>query len=242
MFGYTADGWSRKPDVGRGVIECKCCFNFRTWISKGDEGWDGGKKMPKHVEIQTQEQMMVGDGDGSFEWGIVACWHDAELHYFNLTPNREAWTMFTEIGAAFLDDIAKGDPGEPFGEPSEMPLMQRLFAPQPGKILDLRSDPRGNAIAHQVTQFEWHKREQRLHEHGVNACKSALTALMADNAEMLLPFNIVVKSKRVQRKGFTVEPTAYNTLSAKVPDELVRPEDPVDQPAESEPVNMLAGG
>lgn len=243
MFGYTADGWSHKPDVGRGVIECKCVFNFRSWMSKEDDGWDGGKKLPRYVEIQTQEQMMVGDGEKPFEWGIVAAWHDAELHYFNLTPNLDAWAAFSVAGVAFLDDIAAGNPGEPFGDPSELPMIQRLFAPQPGKVLDLRNDPRGNAVAHQVTQFEWHKREQRGHEKGVEAAKGALLALILDNEELLLPFGITVKSKRVQRKGFTVQPTEYNRLTARVPDELVQQHlDPTEDAAESEPVNILAGG
>src|SRR4029077_14713213 len=117
---------------------------------------------------------------------------------------------------------AAGNPGEPFGDPSEMPLIQRLFAAQPGEVLDLRNDPRGNAVAHQVTQFEWHKRELRGHERGVEAAKGALMALILDNEELLLPFGITVKSKLVQRKGFTVQPTEYNRLTARVPDELVQ--------------------
>jgi hypothetical protein len=225
MFGYTADGWSNKPDVGRGVIEAKAVFNFHSWISKGDEGWDGGKKLPKHVEIQTQVQMMCGDGKQAFKWGLVAVWHQAELAYFNLTPNPEAWEAFERVGAAFLDDINKNDPGDPFGDPSEMPMIQALFAPKKGKVLDLREDPRGHPIAHQVTQFEYHKRARLLHEKGEAACKNALIALMADSEEMLLPFQITVKSRRQERKGYTAKPTAFNVISASVPEDLITAKD-----------------
>lgn len=229
MFGYTADGWSNKPDVGRGVIECKCVFNFQSWVSKSDEGWDGGRKMPKHVEVQTQVQMMCGDGKEPFKWGVVAVWHNAEVEYFNLTPNPEAWEAFERIGAAFLDDVMKNDPGQPFGDPSEMALIQKMFEPKPGKVLDLRDDPRGTAIAHQVTQFEYHKREKRMHSKGETACKNSLAALIADNEMMLLPFEITVRSRRVARKGYPVDPTEYNVLTATVPADLVAAKEEPDE-------------
>ena len=238
MFGYTADGWSNKPDVGRGVIEAKAIFNFQNWMSKGDDGWDGGKKMPKYVEIQTQVQMMCGDGERPFQWGLVAAWHDAELHYFNLTPNLEAWAAFERVGAAFLDDVLAGNPGDPFGDPSEMPLIQQLFKTVPGSILDLRNDPRGNSIAHQVTQFEYHRREHAIHEKGLKACRNALLAMIKDNEQMVLPFSITVKARRVHRKGYQVEPTDYTILTAGVPDDLVKANDPETEP----PENLIAAG
>src|SRR5215469_3216944 len=68
LLGCTRDAEIFCPDRGPGALETKCVFDYATWM----EDWNAGKDPPRHVEIQLQQQMAVGDGDVSYKWGVIA--------------------------------------------------------------------------------------------------------------------------------------------------------------------------
>src|SRR5216684_8768697 len=71
LLGCTRDATIISPDHGPGALEVKCVFDYEQWGRK----WDGGKSVPREIEIQLQQQILVGDGDQmrqlSYEWGLI---------------------------------------------------------------------------------------------------------------------------------------------------------------------------
>src|SRR6202030_946823 len=59
LLGCTRDATIIAPGIGPGALEIKCVFDYRVWMQK----WNGGKTVPREVEIQLQVQMMVGHGE-----------------------------------------------------------------------------------------------------------------------------------------------------------------------------------
>lgn len=231
-LGCTVDAWSTIPDQGKGAIECKCVFDYGTWMRE----WAGGRTPPKYVEVQLQQQLYVGDGNNPFKWGMIVAWVAGELHAFRREPIPELWAQMERAAEEFFADIAAGDPGEAIGLPCELPLLNALFAPIPGKVLDLRADPRGEHYAGVVQQLDYHQTEASGHERGAKAHRAELGAIMEDCQELLLPSGIRVKATRVNRKGHTVGPSSYNKISTYIPE----PGAPAEQPADT--ATILAGG
>src|SRR6202030_4173403 len=89
LLGCTRDATIIAPGIGPGALEIKCVFDYRVWMQK----WNGGKSVPREVEIQLQQQMYVGaatenvrthmgDPLSSYKWGLIAVWVCADLYYF----------------------------------------------------------------------------------------------------------------------------------------------------------------
>ena len=222
LLGCTRDAEIICPDRGPGALETKCCFDYRTWM----ETWNGGKLLPRHIEIQTQVQMMVGDPDFAevgelgpqYTWGVIAVWVCGEMHYFERAPIPELWAAIETEAKAFFEDVAAGREGEPFGEPVEMPLLNRLFAPKPGVVIDLTGHPRAAELAQQAALMKWHAAERLGHDKGERAIKALFKALLGEAEEATLPDGVRVRQKSVERAGYTVKPSRYTTVEAFVPD------------------------
>jgi len=231
LLGCTVDAWTRAPDKGRGVVEVKCIFNPRVWM----DDWGGGKRVPKHVEIQHQVQLYVGDGTVPFSWGVIVAWYQAELHFFNREPVPELWTEFDHHAERFFEDLAAGNAGQPFGSRVELPLINQLFSVVDGKVLDLTSDPRGEALAQDAATLQDFAANRKFAEKNEEVCKAHLRAALEDAAEMRLPHGVVVRAKRIAKKAHEVKATSYTQLNVYVPDHF---DTPATQPAET----ALAGG
>src|SRR6202030_2608549 len=96
LLGCTRDATIIAPGIGPGALKIKCVFDYRVWMTK----WNGGKTVPREVEIQLQQQMFVGDGDSNltpeviekatpYNWGLIAVWVCADLYYFERQPIPE---------------------------------------------------------------------------------------------------------------------------------------------------------
>ena len=70
LLGATRDATVIMPDRGPGAFDAKCVFDYRMWM----ERWNEGKAPPRHVELQLQCQMYVGDGEKPFDHGTIAAW------------------------------------------------------------------------------------------------------------------------------------------------------------------------
>ncbi len=216
LLGCTRDGDLICPDRGPGSIETKCCFDYGTWM----QTWNGGKALPRHIEIQLQQQMRVGDGDEPHNWGVIAVWVCGEIKYFERKPIPELWDAIDGEAHKFFDDVAAKREGEPFGEPVEMPLLARLFTPKAGTSVDLIEHPRARELAEQARLMSWHTAERLSHEKGEKAIKAMFKALLGEAEQGTLYGGIKVTQKLVERAGYTVKPSKYTTVEAYVPDNL----------------------
>jgi len=214
LLGCTRDAIVICPDRGPGALECKAVFDYGVWMTT----WDGGKTPPKHVEIQTQQQMMVGDDSQSFTWGVIAVWVCGEMKYFERKPIDDLWVEIIEAAAEFFDDVAARREGDPFGDPVEMPLLNALFPIKAGKVIDLTNEPNAEHLAEEVKMWAWHAAQQRGHQKGADAIKAKMRALIGNAQEARLPHGVVVRAKQQSRKGYTVAPTTFTVLDPFVPE------------------------
>ena len=235
LLGCTRDAEIICPSRGPGSLETKCVFDFSVWM----QAWGGGKALPKQNEIQLQQQMMVGDGETAHEWGVIGVWVCSEMKYFERKPIAELWQEIEVEATKFFADVEAKREGEPFGDPVEMPLLGRLFTPQPGKVLDFTTHPKAAELAEQVRMMDYHATERSGHEKGEKVIKAMLKAMMTDAEEATFLHGIRVRAKQQSRAGYTVKPTSFTVLDVFVPDGT-----PVAEPKrEGEPMlTDLRGG
>ena len=215
LIGCTRDAEIICPDRGPGALETKCVFDLGIWM----RDWGGGKTVPKQNEIQLQQQMMVGDGaDGpQYQWGVIVAWVCGDLHYFERKPIPDLWKAIDREVFEFFVAVEKGDAGQPFGEPIELPLIGKLFEPVPGKVIDLTTGDAASELAGQVQMLDYHSRERKAHEKGEATLKARIRALIGDAEEAHFADGIRVKQKKVARAGYQVKPSTYTTLDVYVP-------------------------
>jgi len=223
-MGFTADGWTRAPDKGRGIVECKCVFNPRVWMTD----WAGGKRVPEHVQIQHQVQLYCGDGEQPFTWGVIVAWFQAELFFFDGDPKPELWPVMEHEAEQFFADLEAKNYGSPFGHPREIPLINQLFAPTPGKVLDWRDDtPEHRALAQDAASLVTFAEDRKFAAKNEDALKGRLRAAVTDAEKLLLPHGVVIDAKRISKKAHQVKASSYTQLDIHVPDAI--PFDDVQQ-------------
>lgn len=231
--GCTRDAVVICPDRGPGALECKCVFDYGVWQRE----WDGGKTVPRHYEIQLQQQMMVGDGDDGdrYQWGVIAAWVCGEMHYFERKPIDDLWFAINDEVLKFFKDVYAKREGEPFGEPIEVPLLAHLFAPKPGMTIDLTQRDDARELVSEAQLLTYYAAEARSHTKAAEKIKARLRAVMGDAEEGILPEGVRIRAKQQKRAGYTVEPTTFTTINVFVPG--ATPASPQKQPD-----NILAGG
>lgn len=223
-LGCTVDAWSTAPDKGKGVIEVKCCFDYGTWM----RDWAGGKAPPRHVEVQLQHQLAVGDGQAEFTWGMIVVWVCGELHYFRREPIRDLQALLVSEAAKFFADLHAGNYGEPFGTSIEQPLIAKLFEVKPGKVLDLREGgPDAMHLAADVVSLVQFAEARKFDEKNEKAFKGRIAAAMGDAEMMLLPHGVVVEAKQVTRN---LKPQPAKTSKYMAFDFYVPPDAEIDRP------------
>jgi len=217
LLGCTRDAEIICPDRGPGSLETKCVFDLGVWT----RDWDGGKKVPKHYEIQLQQQMFVGDGNGSqYQWGVLAAWCCGEMRYFERKPVPLLWDAFEEEAAKFFADVEARREGEPFGESIEMTLMNKVFQLTPKKVIDLRDDPDAFKLAEDIRLWDASRKERLLQEKTEDALKAKWRARVKDAEEVLFVNGIKINVTQVYRKGHEVKPSTYSRFDVYVPDNL----------------------
>jgi len=229
LLGCTRDAEVYCPDRGHGVLEAKVVFDYAVWM----RDWAGGKAPPKHVEIQTQQQMMVGDGARPFTWGVIAVWVGGEMKYFERKPIDELWVEINAAAVIFFNDVSARREGDPFGEPVEMPLLSRLFAPKPGVFLDLTSHPKAAELASKAQLLNYHREQRAAHDRSEKSLKALFKATLGDAEEAVLLHGIRVKQKQINKVAYSVKASSYSQLDVDIP-ETSWASPPVS--------NILAGG
>jgi len=231
LIGCTRDAEIVCPHRGPGALETKCVFDYGVWMRE----WDGGKTPPKQHEIQLQEQMMVGAGGQPFTWGVLAVWIAGEMRYFERKPIGELWDAIEVKATEFFEDVHAKREGDPFAESVEWDLLSKLFVPRAGTKLDFRERPDAEKLADDIRLMNWHAEERKGHERGEKTLKTKLKALIGDAEESTFADGITVRQKQIARKGFTVEPTTYTSITIHIPEDEAQPTQAVFD-------NVLAGG
>lgn len=241
LLGCTRDAVITCPDRGPGALECKCVFDYGVWM----RDWNGGKTPPRHYEIQLQQQMMVGDPEFAevgkigpqYQWGVLAAWVCGEMHYFERKPIPELWKEIEHEAVRFFDDVKAKQEGEPFGDPIEVPLLARLFAPKPGLKIDLTTRADADDLVCAAQMLNYHADESNAHKKQAEKFKAKLRAVMGDAEEGILPHGVKIKAKQQSRAGYTVKPTTFTIIDVFIPSSA-----PPVQTEQKQPDNVLAGG
>ena len=225
LLGCTRDATIIAPGIGPGALEIKCVFDYRVWMTK----WNGGKTVPREIEIQLQQQMFVGDGDdglfrGGYNWGLIAVWVCADLYYFERKPVLEFWDDLQRRAIGFFSDVRSKREADPFGAAVELPLLAKLFPTEPDKVLDLSADPNHVTTAEQVSMYVHLKSEATGCTAAAERSRIELLALAKDAELVLLPCGV---SYRVKKSG------RGKTIDAYIP------ETPTAAPVGA---NVMAGG
>lgn len=196
LLGCTRDATIINPDRGPGALEIKCVFDYRIWM----QDWDGGRVVPRHHEIQVQQQMLVGDPpedglgpSGMYDWGIVAAWVCGDMYYFDRSPILELWRRLENEAGAFFEQVRMNDPPDPFGAPIEVEWLTRLLPVEKGKVIDMSGDADATGLARMAVQYVDAKETENAGSRIAQPLRAKLLALAGDAEEVWLPGAIKVK-------------------------------------------------
>jgi YqaJ-like viral recombinase domain len=210
LLGCTRDATIVSPDAGPGALEIKCVFDYSVWMKK----WGGGKSVPREIEIQLQQQMYVGNDDdrtflmsdkGSYQWGLLAVWVCAEMHYFERKPIGDLWTKIEQEASYFFDSVERLEEPDPFGVAVELPLLAQLFPTRPDSVLDLSANAEFVKAAEDVSMLKT-MNEQAIGSAAVaEELRARLLAIAKDFAFVKLPCGVSYRVKKIGR-GKTIVP------------------------------------
>src|ERR1700719_718929 len=220
LLGCTRDATIIAPGIGPGALEIKCVFDYRVWMQK----WNGGKTVPREVEIQLQQQIFVGNGEGdstsrsiltnSYKWGLIAVCVCADLYYFERKPIPDLWTDLERRAIGFFSDVRSKREPDPFGAAVELPLLNKLYHMQPGNVLDLSADPDHVKTSEKVSLYDHLKSEATGLKDNVEKCRIELLALAKDAEYVKLPCGVSFRVKRVGKAGRTIDAYIPETPTA----------------------------
>lgn len=217
LFGCHRDGEILCPDRGPGAIETKAVFDYQVWMRE----WDGGKAPPREYETQLQTQMKVGKDGQPYKWGVIAAWLAGQQYYFERKPIDELWEVLDVEGEKFMASIKAKEEPDPFGVTIEAPILTKLFPVIKGSVLDLREDADAIEITEQMRMLDYHSKSRLGHERAEKDLKAFIMGKMFGTEKALLPGGVVVELSQVNRKGYVVKPSSYQTVSVYVPADLV---------------------
>lgn len=147
-------------------------------------------------------------------------WCCGDMHYFERKIINDLWDAIINEAQQFFLDVKNQNEGDPFGEPVEMPLMQKIFEVTPAKVVDLSQGENAYKLAEDVRLWATSRNERLLQEKTEKALKAKFAALMKDAEEATFVNGIKIHAKRITRAGYNVRPSAYTQFEAYVPGDL----------------------
>lgn len=196
LVGATRDATIIAPGKGEGAVEVKCVFDYPTWMND----WQGGRTVPRHVELQLQTQMYVGDGKRPFQWGLIAVWvcAGAELHYYEREPIIKLWTQIELESKRFFASVEGGEEPDPYGAEVELPWLTSLYQTAEGETLDLSDKYEHVKTAEDLRTYEIFKDQRASSERVTKEYRAKFLALAKSAREVILPCGF---RYRVQKSG-----------------------------------------
>jgi hypothetical protein len=213
FLGCTRDATIVCPDRGPGALETKCVFDYRTWMTD----YGGGAFVPRHHELQLQQQMTVG-GEESYRWGVIAVWVAGDMHYFERKPISGLGDKLQDAAEGFLSDVRERREPEPFGVPIEVPWLQELYPCVRGQIVDRSSDL---DLADAAILYRDAREQEAAGKRTADALRARLLGAALDAEEMLLGHGVKV-SIRPHGKGKRISVYQSGALNGgTVPDDIL---------------------
>lgn len=183
-IGCTDDGFAREQ---RGCVKVETKnVSVQAWR----DTWDGGDRVPVHIEIQHQQQLMIPHP----EWGppvagfIVALVGGNEVKVFQRGPIDD---LQAEIGAQalgfFADVAANREPPLVTGTETENKVLARIFPPSALKkldVLDLRGADNEGEVAQLLSEYSFFRNQKTFSEKAADSCKAKILRLI-ENAGAL---------------------------------------------------------
>lgn len=197
-LGCTRDATIICPSRGRGALETKCVFDYRTWMTD----YGGGSFVPRHHELQLQTQMYVEKA----AWGVIAVWVAGDMHYFERAPIPALWDKMEREAKQFFLDVEMDREPDPFGVPIEVQWFNEIFPCDPGKTIDLSED---RALTEVAIQYRDAKEQESAGSRTAEALRAKLLGAAKDAGEVILADGIKV-SIRPHGKGKRV--TVYEPV------------------------------
>lgn len=194
LLGCTRDATIICPDRGPGALEIKCVFDYQQWATK----WDGGQNVPREIEIQLQQQMLVGIGDGHtsslYHWGLIAVWVCADLYYFEREPITSLWARLIDESKNFFDEVnGESPPPQPSGHPIEIPWLSELLPVKKATTLNLSREHHHVDTAQMVSMYKHHKDMERGGKAAAEPLRAKILALAGTYSNVLLPCGVNYK-------------------------------------------------
>lgn len=221
LLGATRDATIITPDRGPGALDTKCCFDYRIWM----DHWGGGKAPPKHIELQLQQQMFVGDGDQPFDHGRIAVWVCGEMKYFEREPIPKVWAGIEAEAEKFFESIAANKSPDPFGDPIELPWLSALDRPA-GSVVDLSHDEN---LTEKVRMYVRAQAEARAAQSVTKTLKPQILSAIGAHEKAMFGDGITVDLQTTKRAGHTVKPSTSVTIKAFVPTTPGQSAEPSDE-------------
>jgi hypothetical protein len=219
-LGYTSDAEIYCPDRGAGTVEVKCCFDYGTWMRE----WGGGAQPPRHVELQLQHQLAVGNGLEMFNWGVIAVWIGAEIKYFERKRDNDVSTDLFERATNFMTAVTADQAPDPFGAAIELPLLAKLFPTVKGKELDLRSAADAAAWTQMAVDLKAHKTDSAFHDKAAAALRETFLFMAKDCERVLLP-GATLKLRTQHTKEHVRKASTHVNLSIELTGEEQGPQE-----------------
>lgn len=213
-LGYTADASIFCPDRGLGAVEVKCVFDYGVWMRE----WGGGSAPPRHIELQLQHQLTVGDGQQPFNWGTIATWVCGEMKYFERKRDDAVSADLIDKCFAFMRDVEAQKEPDPFGAAIELPLLAALFPIVKGKELDLRNDPIGPGVAQLAADLKEYKTQESFYGKAASGARERLLFTAKDNERVLLP-GATLKLRTQHTKEHVRKASTHVNLTVELTDE-----------------------
>jgi hypothetical protein len=221
-LGYTRDAIIHCPDRGVGAVEVKCVFDYGTWM----QNWNGGQAPPRHIELQLQHQLAVGDGQEPFSWGVIATWVCGEMKYFERKRDDTVSVDLITRCFAFMRDVEAGKEPDPFGAAIELPMLALLFPIIKGKELDLRADPIGPGIAQLAADLKEYKAQETFFGKAAAGAREKLLFTAKDNERVLLP-GATLKLRTQHTKEHVRKASTHVNLTVELTDDDTKQSDTV---------------
>jgi predicted phage-related endonuclease len=212
VLGYTADAKIWHPDKGHGTLESKCVYDYSTWM----RDWDGGKRVPRHYELQMQTQLTVGDGAEPFRWGMFAVWCCGEMHYMERELNPMVAKDLHDQAVTMLARVRNGDEPDPFGSAIELPLLDKLLPIAKGKTLDLRDDTEARKYAELGKMLQQFRKDANFYQKAAEDARNKLRVLARDNETVLLPYGVTIKLAARSMKEHVRKASSWTAIDVKI--------------------------
>jgi putative phage-type endonuclease len=186
-------------DQGQALLEVKTTGSAAGW------GPSGSDEYPEGYLVQVLHQMECTGCPLGYLAVLIG---GSDFRWYTVADQPELRARIVAIERDFWDRVESGNPPEAdWSHPDTPELIARLHRPEPDQSIEL-----GRAGATLAEEYDRIGQELARLELSRARVKGQLIQAMGHASQGILPDGRVVLRKVVQRKAYTVEATAFETL------------------------------